>query len=408
MSRRSTCRVCGKAIAPFMTFGRMPLANGFMHPAGSGGTFVYELTPAVCEACGTFQLIEQPPPGRMFHADYPFFTGTSSRMREHFRELAIDARRRIGGATARAVEVGSNDGTLLAYLAAEGFVACGVEPSANVAAVARAKGLDVVDGFFTPAAAQSLRDAGGPVDLVVGANVICHIADIHGVMQAVDVLLSPSGLFIFEEPFLGDMLDLCAYDQIYDEHVFMWSATAIAHLVSAHGFVLVDVQHQPTHGGSLRYVVARHGSRAPAASVAQQLDAERLAGLGDPERYVRFRRDCEAARDELVDALRRLRADGRRVAGYAATSKSTTVLNYAGIGPELIAYIADSTPAKHGTTTPGTHIPVVPVEHFHRRPPDCAVLFAWNHAAEIYAKERAFVDGGGKWITFVPTVSMHG
>ena len=139
-----------------------------------------------------------------------------------------------------------------------------------------------------------------------------------------------------------------------------------------------------------------------------QLEAERRAGLRDPDRYVRFRRDCEASRAGLLDALHRLRADGCRVAGYAATSKSTTVLNYAGIGPELIAYIADSTPAKHGTTTPGTHIPVVPIDEFHRRPPEYAVLFAWNHAPEIYAKERVFVDGGGKWITFVPTVSMFG
>lgn len=235
---------------------------------------------------------------------------------------------------------------------------------------------------------------------------MCHIPDINELAAGIARLLKPDGVLIFEDPYLGDMIAKTSYDQIYDEHVFIFSAKSIVWAFGQHGFELIDVTPQDSHGGSMRYVLSRKGSHPVSPNVGALLEKERKQGLCRAETYDLFRRNCEASRKALRNLLDSCHHEGKRVVGYGATSKSTTVMNYCEIGPQHIEFISDTTPIKQGKLTPGSHIPVKSHDAFVQSPPDYALLFAWNHAEEIFEKELAFSACGGKWITFVPKVGI--
>lgn len=390
-----------------MSFGRMPIANAFLKPCQFDNEYFYELATASCAACGTFQIIDQPDPSQMFHEAYAFFTRTSRRMVAHFADYAEWVQTKfLCVPDPLVVEIGCNDGAMLENFAKRGMRHLGIEPSANVAAEAARHGIRADVTFFNLETARRVREQDGPADAIIAANVICHIPDLNEVARGVAHLLADDGVFIFEEPYLGAMIEKGSYDQIYDEHVFIFSAGSVRNAFRPHGLELVDVLPQATHGGSMRYVLAKNGRRTKTQQVEKAIAREREQGLGRAETYDRFRGRCEGSRKALVDLIRRLRADGRRVVGYGATSKSTTVLNYCGLGPQDIEFISDTTPVKQNKYTPGTHIPVVRYEAFLDRYPDYAVLFAWNHEAEILEKEKGYAAAGGKWIKFVPEVGI--
>jgi methylation protein EvaC len=236
---------------------------------------------------------------------------------------------------------------------------------------------------------------------------MCHIPDLPSVAAGARYLLKPDGVFMFEDPYLGDMIAKTSYDQIYDEHVFIFSATSIAHAFAPHGLDLVDVAPQITHGGSMRYTLAPKESRPATARVSEQLAKESAQGLERLETYLQFKRNCENSRTRLMQVLEQLRNDGKRVVGYGATSKSTTVTNYCGISAQHLEFISDTTPIKQAKLSPGAHIPVRAYTEFTRAYPDYALLFAWNHAAEIREKEKEFLAGGGRWIVYVPEVGIE-
>jgi methylation protein EvaC len=402
------CRVCGAPIAAFMSFGRMPIANGFLTESEIASEYFFELAPALCERCGMFQIVEQPQPDKMFHAQYAFYSGTSRYMQAHFENFANFV---IGDVLKRrsnpfVVELGSNDGIMLRHFHQRGMRHLGIEPSVNVADVARGRGIRTISAFFDRRLADDIVAEHGRADAVLAANVMCHIPDLPGVAAGVQHLLKPDGVFIFEDPYLGDMIEKTSYDQIYDEHVFIFSATSVRHALAAHGLELIDVVPQITHGGSMRYMLAPKGSRAVSPRVDEQLAKENKQGLDGAETYRRFRENCEHSRAALMQVLDDLRKQGKRVVGYGATSKSTTVTNYCGITPAHVEFISDTTPIKQGKLSPGAHIPVRPYAEFARKYPDCALLFAWNHAAEIRDKEQAFIAAGGRWLVYVPQVKI--
>ena len=391
-----------------MSFGRMPIANGFLKVEEIPSEYFFELAPAFCEPCGMFQLVEQPPPDKMFHGQYAFYSSTSRYMQVHFEKFAQSV---ISGVLAdRAdpfvVELGSNDGIMLRNFHARGMRHLGVEPSVNVAEVARSRGINTISAFFGVKLAGEIEAENGRADAILAANVMCHIPDLPGVADGVRRLLKPDGVFVFEDPYLGDMIAKTAYDQIYDEHVFIFSATSVKNAFAPHGLELVDVAPQKTHGGSMRYTLAPMKSRPATSAVGECLARERKQGLGRPETYVQFKQNCETSRSRLMEMLNSLRREGRRVVGYGATSKSTTVTNYCGITPEHVEFISDTTPIKQGKLSPGAHIPVRPYDEFVRAFPDYALLFAWNHADEIRENEQSFVGGGGRWIVYVPEVKV--
>jgi methylation protein EvaC len=405
----TTCRVCGGAIEAFMTFGRMPIANGFLKQSEVADEYFFELAPAFCDTCKMFQIVEQPDPDKMFHENYAFFSSTSRYMQAHFERYANFVIGEVlpGRADPFVVELGSNDGIMLRHFKERGMRHLGIEPSSNVADVARERGIDTISKFFNPALADEIVAAHGRADAIIAANVMCHIPDINGVAEGARRLLKPDGVFMFEDPYLGDMIAKTSYDQIYDEHVFIFSAMSVQRAFAPHGLELVDVMPQVTHGGSMRYVLAPKGSRPVAPRVAEQLAKESAQGLDRADTYRRFKANCEKSRAGLMQALETLRREGKRVVGYGATSKSTTVTNYCGITPAHVEFISDTTPIKQGKLSPGVHIPVKPYAEFANKYPDCALLFAWNHAAEIREKEQSFIAAGGQWLVYVPEVKIE-
>jgi methylation protein EvaC len=407
-SRRIRCRVCNADIAPFMSFGRMPIANGFIKAEEVDSEYFFDLAPAFCSRCGMFQLMEQPKPEKMFHEQYAYYSSTSRYMQAHFKSFADGVMSDVfaGRRDPFVVELGSNDGIMLRHFAQRGLRHLGIEPSANVAVVARNQGIATVSAFFDARLADDIVAEHGRADAILAANVMCHIPDLPGVAAGVQRLLKPDGVFMFEDPYLGDMIAKTSYDQIYDEHVFIFSATSVRRAFAPYGFELVDVFPQITHGGSVRYMLAPKGSRAISTNVDRRLAEEEALGFDRPETYMQFKAKCENSRAALRQTLENLRAQGKRVVGYGATSKSTTVTNYCGITPEQVEFISDTTPIKQDRLSPGMHIPVKPYAEFVKRYPDYALLFAWNHAAEIREKEAAFLAAGGRWIVYVPDVAV--
>ena len=401
------CQICDNAIEAFLNFGRMPIANGFLAAEQFSDEYFFELNVAFCPVCRMVQLAEQVDRRRLFHEQYAFFSSTSTRMAEHFRRFAewIQANY-LPVHDPFIVEMGSNDGIMLRHFAESGIRHLGIEPSANVAEVAQGRGVNTICAFFDQDVARRIVEEHGQADAFLGANVMCHIPDLHGVVEGVRVLLKPGGVFVFEDPYLGDILEKTSYDQIYDEHAFYFSLASITYLLDQHGLEVVDAIPQAVHGGSMRYVVAHQQAREASPRLLRQREVESGLGLGRPQTFDRFRANVERSRDALAAVLGQMKDEGKRVVGYGATSKSTTVTNYCGITPDMVAYISDTTPIKQGKFSPGVHIPVRAYEAFVQDYPDVALLFAWNHAEEIMAKEQAFRDAGGKWLVYVPRVGI--
>jgi methylation protein EvaC len=302
------------------------------------------------------------------------------------------------------VEIGCNDGAMLKTVSKAGVRHLGFEPAGRVGDVARAAGVQVRTDFFEEATAKEVAAAQGPADVVYSANTVCHLPYLDSVFRGLDALLAPRGVFVFEDPYLGDVLTKTSFDQIYDEHFYLFSARSVQETARRFGFELVDVRKRPVHGGEVRYTVARAGKRRPSRAVGDLLAEEQRRGLADLATWQRFAKNVHAIRHDLRARLTALRERGRRVVGYGATAKSATVLNFCGIGPELVEFVTDTTPVKQGRLTPGQHIPVAPAARFSDPYPDYALLLAWNHAEEIMAKERGFRAAGGTWLLYVPDV----
>lgn len=385
----------------------MPLADAFVDPTQPHEEFFFDLAVGRCDACGTVQLCKRVPDKYMFHDAYAYYSSTSAGMRRHFAGYGMDVQQRLRDVAAPfVVEIGCNDGILLEIFAAAHMRHLGIDPAGNVVAEAARKGLTVQQAFFGERTAADIASAHGRADAIVAANVICHIADIHSVFAGVQRLLAPQGLFIFEDPYIGSILDSTAVDQIYDEHVFYFSVAAVRRIAETHGLELVDVAPQPVHGGELRYYLGHRGAHTPGAAVADWIARERSAGLTAAMAYRQFADRATRIRDDLRSTVMQLVTSGQRMAGYGATAKSSTIINYCGLGPREIEFVADVTPTKQGKLTPGAHIPVRSPEHFRSHYPDFAVLFAWNHEREIREKESAFETRGGRWITYVPAVTV--
>jgi methylation protein EvaC len=403
----SQCLICENEIQAFISFGRMPIANGFLSPEQFPKEYFFELRLAFCPECDMVQLTEQPERERMFHENYAFFSSTSTRMEEHFKEFAQTVQQKyLQKAGPFVVEIGSNDGIMLQNFKRAGIHHLGVEPSDNVAQVATEKGIQTISEFFDQDLARRIVAEHGPADVVLAANVMCHIPYLHSVAEGIRILLKPEGVLVFEDPYLGDIVEKTSYDQVYDEHAFYFSLSSVSRLFSQHGLELIDSVPQEVHGGSMRYVLAQKGKYQPSAAVTALREKERQMGLHLTETYDRLRRNIEQSRRDLVNLLHKCKDEGKRVVGYAATSKSTTITNYCGITSDLVEFISDTTPIKQGKFNPGTHIPVRAYEEFSASYPDYALLFGWNHAAEIMAKEANFKAAGGKWIGYVPRVQV--
>ncbi|MQT04413.1 class I SAM-dependent methyltransferase [Streptomyces jumonjinensis] len=407
----SGCRLCGGVVEEFLDLGPQPLPDAFLSPddpAGIAAEFFHRLAVGRCGTCTVVQLTDEIPREQVFHHDYPYRSASgSSAMREHFTRTALGfVETELSTADPFFVEIGCNDGTLLRTGAESGIRHRGFEPSGGVAKIARERGVRVRTEFFEESTAAAVREAEGPADMIYSSDTISQIPYTASLLRGVDALLSPGGVFVFEDPYLRDMVEKTSFDQICNERFYLFSVRSVQAMAERFGFELVDAVQLPTYGGGLRYTLARAGARRPAPSVARLLAQEVAQGLAESAGLQRFASSVTGIRDDLVGLLRSLREDGRTVVGYGATAKSATVTNFCGIGPDLVPYVCDTTPAKQHLLTPGMHIPVKPPAAFSDPYPDYALLFAWNHAEEIMAKEQRFREAGGRWIVYVPEVRV--
>jgi SAM-dependent methyltransferase len=405
---KTRCRVSGDPLIKILDFGMQPLGNGFINENEKSNEYFFPMEIGYSEKSMMFQLIEQPSPEKMFHDHYAFFSSTSKYMADHFKIFASEIinSKFLSKEDPFVVELGCNDGIMLKNFSHLKIRHLGIEPSLNVAQEANKIGVRTISEFFTEALAETIISKEGQADVFFAANVICHIPNIVDLAKGIKKILKPTGVLMFEDPYLGDVIVKTSYDQIYDEHVFLFSAHSVQYLFGLVGMELIDLLPQKTHGGSMRYVLAHKDTYSVGDSVKRIIKKEKEQGLDKLTTFDTFGNNVEKSKLNLVSLLRKLKSEGKSIAGYAATSKSTTVLNYCGIGPDLIDYICDTTPIKQGKLSPGVHIPVVSYEKFKSAPPDYALLLAWNHADEIISKEKIFELNGGKWIVHVPEVKV--
>ncbi|KUL55236.1 SAM-dependent methyltransferase [Streptomyces sp. NRRL F-4489] len=408
MSSTPPCRICAAPVQEFFDFGRQPLSDAFPAPdADFSQEFFFRLAVGVCESCTMVQLMEEVPRDKMFHEEYPYFSSGSAFMREHFTNLAKQLLAdELTAEDPFIVELGCNDGVMLKAIADHGVRHLGVEPSASVADVAASKGIRVRTSFFEEATAREIHAEDGPADVIYAANTLCHIPYMGSILAGVNALLKPTGVFVFEDPYLGDIVERTSFDQIYDEHFYFFTARSVQEMARRNGLELVHVERLTVHGGEVRYFLAPAGQRTPSEAVAALVAEETERKLSDLATLKAFGANVVKIREDLTALLTKLRDEGKTVVGYGATAKSATVTNLCGIGPDLVPFICDTTPAKQGRLSPGTHIPVKTPDAFSSEYPDYALLFAWNHAEEIMAKEQEFREAGGKWILYVPTVHV--
>jgi SAM-dependent methyltransferase len=404
------CRSCGAiALAPVLDLGQMPLANALVDPEGPGECPErrFPLEVAFCPSCTLVQILHSVPPADLFH-DYPYFSSWSTTMVDHARALVerLVTDRELG-AHSRVVEVASNDGYLLRWYVARGVPALGIEPAANVAAVARAQGIPTEAVFFDEGVARRLVETGGHADVVHANNVLAHVPDPNGFVAGLRVLIGPRGIAVIEVPYVRPLIEYALFDTIYHEHLFYFSLTSVARLLERNGLALADVERLTIHGGSLRLTVRARGDAAdgkakecPAA--AALLAEEHALGMTEHAFYAGLRSRVETVRDRLRDLLNGLRADGHALAGYGAAAKGAVLLNAFGIGRETLDFVVDRSPHKRGKRMPGVGLPISAPERLLADMPAFTLLLTWNFADEILAQQVEYRRRGGRFILPFP------
>ncbi|HEY4440334.1 MAG TPA: class I SAM-dependent methyltransferase [Candidatus Elarobacter sp.] len=402
-----TCRSCGRALhADVVDLGLSPPSNALTPPDALGrGETAFPLHAYVCDNCWLVQLGVFASPEELFR-DYRYFSSYSTTWLAHARTYVEQMLARGIGRDSRVVEVASNDGYLLRNFVEHGVPVLGIEPASNVAEVARAAGVPTLDEFFGAALGARVRAEFGAADLIVANNVLAHVPDLNDFVAGFAALLAPGGVVTIEFPHLLRTMAGMQFDTVYHEHFSYLSLIALEPLFARHGLEIVEVAELPTHGGSLRVFVAHRGARAADPSVARILAEERAAGLDRLETYTAFGARVAAVKDAFVSFLIDVKRRGKRVGGYGAAAKATTLLNYAGVRADLMPYVADKSPHKQGNLVPGVRVPIVAPEHIRTDRPDYVVIFPWNVEAEIRG-ELADVRGwGGKFVLAIPELRV--
>jgi SAM-dependent methyltransferase len=369
----------------------------------------YPLRLLVCTDCWLVQTEDHAGREALFSAEYAYFSSFSASWLDHSRRYVQAMRERFAlGASSRVVEVAANDGYLLQFVRDAGIPCYGIEPTAGTAAAARARGLEIVERFFGVALATELAALGRGADLMVANNVLAHVPDINDFVAGFARLLHPQGVATFEFPHLLRMVQEHQFDTAYHEHFSYLSLTAVRRIFEAAGLAVFDVEELPTHGGSLRVYAQRAASgRQPRRpSVDELLAREAAAGMAGTAFYAGFQAAAERVKNDFHAFLIEAWRAGRSVAAYGAAAKGNTLLNYAGVRPDLLPYVVDRNPAKQGRYLPGSRIPIVAESRLDETRPDYVVILPWNLKAEVVQQLARIRQWGGRFVTAVPSLEV--
>lgn len=399
------CRVCKSVqLDKVLSFGPTPLANAFLTKKELDfPEAFYPLDLYLCNLCGLLQLGHVVSPHILFK-NYVYVSSTSSVFVNHFKEFAREISSQFNlNKNSLVVDIGSNDGILLKPFKEIGMRVIGIEPASRIAKIARRKGIETIEKFFSEDLANKILDSKGAAKIITATNVFAHINDLDEILKGVDRLMEENGIYIIEVPYLVDFLEKRYFDLVYHEHLSYWAVSPLVKLFNRFNMTIFDVQKVNSHGGSMRVFVKKNkGNFKIEKSVSEFLKLERKMKLNKAKTYIDFGKLILQNKMELTTLLIKIKLSDKKIIGYGAPAKGNTLLNYFKIGSEILDYIIDDSALKQGLYTPGTHIPVVPPKILDKDKPDYILILAWNFARSIIVKYQSFMQGGGKFIIPVP------
>lgn len=404
------CRIChSKNIKPFLDLGPMPLPNGFLKVDQlQKHEPTYPLSVGICLDCGLVQLVDIVSAEVMFK-NYVYIPSASRTRIENFRQIVnqiISHYKPMKNALA--VDIGSNDGSMLVEMKLMGLRTLGVDPAENLAIIAELKGIKTKTGYFSYALSKNIRKGDGPAWYITATNVVAHVDDLHDFFKGIHTLLHKKGVFLCEFPYLVDLVDKKLFDTIYQEHLSYFSVKPLLKIIGEHELKIIDIQRTPIDGGALRIVMARIDSpyKEATESINKLLLLEEEKDIYSISRYRKFSKDVNRLRKEIKQALQKLKKRKKSIAGYGAAARGNILMNYCLVGKKYLDFIVDSTPYKQGLYTPGTHLQIVSEEEILASQPDYVLILAWNFAQEIMKKQQRYSRKGGKFIIPVPNVQI--
>jgi C-methyltransferase C-terminal domain/Putative zinc binding domain/Methyltransferase domain len=407
-SRGCRCIVCeSERVEEFLDLGNTALANKFLRPDELEAPEPrYPLRVGLCHGCGHVQLIDPVPPSAMFE-DYLYMSSASDTLKGHFDDLSrLLVERHKLQTDDLVIDIGANDASLLSAFRRHGVRTLGVDPARNLASLSADRGVERFTGFFGASTAPEIVARWGRAAIITATNTFPHIPELRDFVTGIHTALAPRGAFVIEAHYLVDMLDQTAFDTIYHEHVSYWALTPMRQLFARMGMEVVRAERLPIHHGQLRVWVQRKGEGDVDETVAAILENERRLGIGQLDTYQAFGDRVRQIKRDLQSTLTRLKREGKRVVGYGAPAKGSTLLEFLQIGPDLVEYIADRSALKQGRYTPGSHIPIVSPERLLADRPDYTLLLAWNFADEVLRQQAPYREKGGKFIVPVPEVKV--